>query len=105
MAVNRISGELYGGPGIDVIRFSEALGRCYSNIDLSSEGETLSLDIILKIAGLGLLASVLHMILKQQGKEEYAFLVTTAGVVTVFLMLIGYIDELLEMIRGVFKLW
>ena len=37
------------------------------------------------------------MILKQQGKEEYAFLVTTAGVVTVFLMLIGYIDELLEM--------
>ena len=48
---------------------------------------------------------MLHMILKQQGKEEYAFLVTTAGVVTVFLMLIGYIDELLEMIRGVFKLW
>lgn len=105
MAVNRISGELYGGPGIDVIWFSEALGRCYSNIDLSSEGETLSLDIILKIAGIGILASVLHMILKQQGKEEYAFLVTTAGVVTVFLMLIGYIDELLEMIRGVFKLW
>lgn len=64
----------------------------------------MGLDLILKIAGVGILASVLHTILKQQGKEEYAFLVTTAGIVTVFLMLIQYIRELFDSVRAVFRL-
>ncbi|MCR4427113.1 MAG: stage III sporulation protein AC [Firmicutes bacterium] len=65
----------------------------------------MGLDLILRIAGVGILASVLHTILKQQGKEEYALLATTAGIVLVFLMLVQYIDELFTSVRAVFRLW
>ncbi|MEA4882880.1 MAG: stage III sporulation protein AC [Clostridia bacterium] len=65
----------------------------------------MGLDLILRIAGVGVLVSVLCTILKQQGKEEYSFLVASAGLVVVFLMLIQHIEELLSSVRSVFKLW
>ena len=63
------------------------------------------LDLVLRIAGVGILVSVLCTILKQQGKEEYSLLVATAGLIVVFLMLVQHIDELLSSVRSVFQLW
>ena len=69
------------------------------------EGLAVGLDLVLRIAGVGILVSVLCTILKQQGKEEYSLLVATAGLVVVFLMLVQHIDELLSSVRTVFQLW
>lgn len=69
------------------------------------EGLAVGLDVVLRIAGVGILVSVLCTILKQQGKEEYSLLVATAGLVVVFLMLVQNISELLSSVRSVFQLW
>lgn len=65
----------------------------------------MSVDIIFKIAGIGLLVAVLHTILKQQGKDEYAYIATIAGVIIVFTMVLTLIDELYDSVRTIFQLY
>ncbi len=62
------------------------------------------INIIFKIAGVGILISVLNIILKQAEKEEQAQLLTLAGVVVVFLMVIQLIYRLFQDVRAVFGL-
>ncbi len=62
------------------------------------------INIIFKIAGVGILISVLNIILKQAEKEEQAQLLTLAGVVIVFLMVIQLIYRLFQDVRAVFGL-
>ncbi|OPZ63740.1 MAG: Stage III sporulation protein AC/AD protein family protein [Firmicutes bacterium ADurb.Bin506] len=63
------------------------------------------LDLILRIAGIGILVSVLCAVLKQQGKDEYSLMVGTAGLIIVLLMLVEHLSTLLSTVRTVFKLW
>lgn len=65
----------------------------------------MGIDLILKIAGIGVLASVLCTILKQQGKDEYSLMVATAGLIVVAIMLVQHLESLLSTVREVFKLW
>lgn len=64
----------------------------------------MNVDLIFKIAGVGIIVTVLHMLLKQSGREDQAVLVTIGGLVVVFLMLIGEIGNLFDTIRTVFGL-
>ena len=43
----------------------------------------MEVDLIFKIAGIGMLVAVLNIVLEKSGKEEYAFLTTLIGVVIV----------------------
>jgi stage III sporulation protein AC len=61
-------------------------------------------NIIFKIAGVGILISILNMVLKQAGKEEQAQMLTLVGVVVVLLMVIQLIDRLFQDVRAVFGL-
>jgi stage III sporulation protein AC len=65
----------------------------------------MNIDLIFKIAGLGILISVLNIILKQADKEEQAQMLTLAGVVVVLLMVVQLINELFVMVRSVFHLF
>lgn len=65
----------------------------------------MNVDLIFKIAGLGILISVLNIILKQADKEEQAQMLTLAGVVVVLLMVVQLINELFIMVRSVFHLF
>lgn len=65
----------------------------------------MNVDPIFKIAGLGILISVLNIILKQADKEEQAQMLTLAGVVVVLLMVVQLINELFIMVRSVFHLF
>ena len=65
----------------------------------------MKIDLIFKVAGLGILISILHMVLKQSNKEEYAQLLTLVGVIIVFTVVIQLIGELFESVKGVFGLW
>lgn len=62
----------------------------------------MEIGVILKVAGVGILVSVAAQILSKSGRDEQAMLVTIAGIVVVFLMLIDEIDKLFSLIRSVF---
>ncbi|MGM9664657.1 MAG: stage III sporulation protein AC [Eubacteriales bacterium] len=61
-------------------------------------------ELILKVAGVGLLVTVAHQILAKSGRDEQALFVTIAGIVIVLLMLVGEIGGLFDMIKGIFGL-
>ncbi|MCL6637860.1 MAG: stage III sporulation protein AC [Alicyclobacillus sp.] len=57
---------------------------------------------IFQIAGIGFIVAILHTLLKQSGKEEYAHWTTFIGIVVVFVIVIGYVDHLYREIEAVF---
>ncbi len=64
----------------------------------------MDVGLIFKVAGVGLIVSVLHQILSKSGRDEMAMLVTLTAIVLVLLMLVGEIAELLTTIRTLFGL-
>ena len=58
--------------------------------------------LILKIAGIGILVTVVSQILNRAGRDEQAMLVSVAGVIVVTVMLLDKISALLESLRSVF---
>ena len=68
----------------------------------------MDLDIIFKIAGVGIIVAVLNMILKKSEREEYGLIVTIAGLIVVLLVIIDEIASLFETVKSVFgfcELW
>ena len=64
----------------------------------------IDIGLVLKIAGVGMLVSVISSILTKSGKDEQAMLVTVGGIVVVMLMLVEEIGLLLETVQSVFGL-
>lgn len=64
----------------------------------------MNVTLIIKIAGVGLLASIACQILQKGGKDEQATFVSIAGVITVMIMLISEISQLFSSIRSIFGL-
>lgn len=64
----------------------------------------MNIELIFQIAGIGILTSIFHTILKQAGKEEYSFIATLAGVSIALMMVIQLLAELLERVKGIFFL-
>ena len=65
----------------------------------------MEVDLIFKIAAVGIIVAVLNQILKKTDHDEQAMMLTVAGLVIVLMMLIPAIDELFGTIRSVFGLW
>ncbi len=64
----------------------------------------MEISIIFKIAAVGILVSVINQILKQSGREEYAFLTSIAGLVLVLYWVVPYIYDLFETVKNLFTL-
>ena len=64
----------------------------------------MQVDLIFRVAAVGILVAVPNMLLARSGREEQALLVTIAGLLVVFSMLIGQIGSLFETIRRTFGL-
>ena len=64
----------------------------------------MSVNIIFKIAAVGILVSVLSQVLKHSGWEEQAFLTSLAGLLLVLFWIVPYIYDLFEDIRRLFSL-
>ena len=62
----------------------------------------MDVGLILKIAGVGMLASVLCQVLSKSGKDEQAGYVTIGGIVLVLVLLIGEIARLIQSVRAAF---
>ncbi len=63
----------------------------------------MDVDIIFKIAAIGILTAVVSQILKNSGKDDISTLATLAGVVIVLFMVVGMIGELFTNIRTIFS--
>lgn len=81
----------------------------YNNIadigdELRSEVEDMEVDLIFKIAAVGILVSILSQVLKHSGRDEEAFLVGLAGLILVLSWIVPYIYELFETIQKLFAI-
>lgn len=65
----------------------------------------MNIDIIFKIAAVGILIAVLNQVLLRAGREEMAMLTTLAGVVVVLLMVVNLINNLFNIIKSIFRLY
>ncbi len=65
----------------------------------------MSVDIIFKIAAIGILVSVLNHVLNRAGREEISMMVTLAGIVVVLLMVIDMISRLFNNVKSIFQLY
>ena len=62
----------------------------------------MGIDVLFKIATVGILTAVINQILKYSGKDEIAMLTTLAGVVIVLFMVVDMISELFSTVKNLF---
>ncbi len=65
----------------------------------------MDIALIFKVAGVGILISVLNMILGKVDRSDWATLTTLAGVIIVLSLVIGEVSELFNTVRTMFKLY
>ncbi len=64
----------------------------------------MTIQLIFKIAAVGILVSVLNQVLKHSGREDQAFLVSLAGLLVVLFWILPCIAELFETVQVLFQL-
>ena len=62
----------------------------------------MDVDLIFKIAAIGILVAVLNQLLVRSGREEQAMMTTLAGLVVVLMMMVQEISELFDLIKVLF---
>lgn len=65
----------------------------------------MNIDLVFKIAAIGMLIAVLNILLKNMGREEIATLVTIAGLVVVLLMVVDLVSNLFDSVKRIFNLY
>ena len=65
----------------------------------------MSIDIIFKIAAIGILITVITQVLKKSDRDDIATLVALAGLVIVLTLVINMISDLFENIKNIFSLY
>lgn len=64
----------------------------------------MDVDLIFKIAAVGILVAVLNLVLVRSGREEQAMMTTLAGLVVVMMMLVRQISDLFQLVKSLFGL-
>lgn len=64
---------------------------------------TMDIDLIFKIAAIGIIVSILNQVLSRSGRDEQATMTTLAGLVVVLMMLAQKIAELFNLVKTLFQ--
>ena len=64
----------------------------------------MDVELVFKIAAVGILVSVLNQVLARSGREEQATMTTLAGLIVVLMMVVQKISELFELVKTLFGL-
>ncbi|HIU41348.1 MAG TPA: stage III sporulation protein AC [Candidatus Egerieicola faecale] len=64
----------------------------------------MEIDLVFRIAAIGIIVAVLNQLLIRSGREEQAMLTTLAGLIVVLMMVLGQIQELFDAIKSMFGL-
>jgi stage III sporulation protein AC len=65
----------------------------------------LDIDLIFKIAAIGILIAILNVLLSKSGREDIAMLATIAGLIIVLLMVVDLVSNLFDNVRRIFNLY
>lgn len=63
----------------------------------------MDVDLVFKIAAIGILVAVLNILLSRAGRDEHALMTTIAGLVVVLVLVIQKISELFALIKQLFS--
>ncbi len=69
-----------------------------------SEDKRVDINLLFKIAGIGILVAVLYQVLSKAGRDDQAMMVSLAGMIIVLTMVINEISDLFATVRTVFNL-
>jgi stage III sporulation protein AC len=64
---------------------------------------SMNIDLIFRIAAIGILVSVLNALLNKSGREEQAMMTTLAGLVVVLMMIVKEIANLFDAVKTLFQ--
>ena len=64
----------------------------------------MDVDLIFRIAAIGILVAVLNQVLLRSGRDEQAMMTTLAGLVVVLMMVVEQISSLFDLIKNLFQL-
>lgn len=64
----------------------------------------MGIDVVIKIAGVGILVAISCQLLKQTGRDDVAMIVGIAGIVLALMMVLTYISSLIESVKTIFGL-
>ena len=70
---------------------------------LIMKGKTMDINIIFKIATIGILVSILNILLNKSGREEQAMMTTIVGLTVVLIMVVGEIAKLFNVVKTTFQ--
>ena len=65
---------------------------------------TMDIDLIFKIAAIGIIVSILNQVLSKSGREEQATMTSLTGLVVVLMMVASKISELFDLVKTLFGL-
>ena len=65
--------------------------------------KAVNVDLIFKIAAVGILVSVLNQVLSRAGRDEQATMTTLAGLVVVLMIMVQEISDLFDLIKTLFQ--
>ena len=64
----------------------------------------MDVDLIFKIAAIGILVAVLNQVLSRAGRDEQAMMTTLTGLVVVLMMVVQEIADLFDLVKTLFQL-
>ena len=64
----------------------------------------MDVDLVFKIAAIGILVAVLNILLSRAGRDKHTLMTTIAGLVVVLVLVIQKISELFDLIKSLFSL-
>ena len=62
----------------------------------------MDVDLVFKIAAIGILVAVLNILLSRAGRDEQALMTTLAGLIVVLMLIVEQISRLFDMMKSVF---
>lgn len=62
----------------------------------------MDIDLVFKIAAIGIIVSILNQVLSRSGREEQATMTTLAGLVVVLMMIAQKISDLFDLVKRLF---
>ena len=80
------------------------LRGCCVGFDFMVKGEKMEVDLIFKIAAIGIIVAVLNQLLTRAGRDDQAMLTTIAGLIVVLSMIATQISDLFNEIKTLFGL-
>lgn len=64
---------------------------------------SIDIDLVFKIAAIGIIVSILNQVLSRSGREEQATMTSLAGLVVVLMMLAQKIADLFDLVKTLFE--